>query len=77
MDKNTTTALNNKINNEETTHIFEYAKFYQLNIDPKINELVSAENSKQRRKIQKEIIALIRNRGFNNEATRLKAIFNV
>lgn len=55
----------------------EYITFHLINVEPKIQELVAAETKKARAKLQREILAIIKNAGYHREAMQMKAMFNL
>lgn len=55
----------------------EYFDFYLKEVVPKVEELVNASGHKKRKQIQMKIISTIKGAGYDSEAKRLKAIFNL
>ncbi|MCM0627113.1 hypothetical protein M5J14_21690 [Lysinibacillus sp. OL1_EC] len=62
---------------DDNQYMQEYGQFYFINVEPKVQELVAAQGTKARRKIQREILAIIKNAGYHNEAYRMRALFNL
>lgn len=55
----------------------QYLTFHLINVEPKIQEIIAAQTKKERRKIQREIITIIQDAGYNREAIQMKAMFNL
>lgn len=56
----------------------EYLTFHLTNVEPKMQELVAEEKTKKARaKLQREIVAIIKNAGYHREAMQMKAMFNL
>ncbi|MEY2373785.1 hypothetical protein [Lysinibacillus capsici] len=54
-----------------------YVNFHMMKVEPKIQELIAAGTKKARAKIQREIINIIKDAGYHNEAIRMIAMFNL
>lgn len=62
---------------ENEKYMSEYLTFHLTNVEPKIQEIFFAETKKERRRIQREIVAIIKDAGYTLEATQMKAMFNL
>lgn len=67
------------VNPQENSGIIkqQYLTFHLINVEPKIQEIIAAQTKKERRKIQREIITIIQDGGYNCEAIQMKAMFNL
>ncbi len=68
---------NQKIQKDVNVSSQDYLTFHLINVEPKMQELVAAETKKARAKLQREIVAIIKNAGYHREATQMKAMFNL
>ncbi|MEB2282913.1 hypothetical protein LAV73_23630 [Lysinibacillus xylanilyticus] len=67
-----------KIQKDVNVSSQDYLTFHLINVEPKMQELVAAEKTKKARaKLQREIVAIIKNAGYHREATQMKAMFNL
>lgn len=61
----------------DENNLEQYLIFSLRNVEPKIKELVAAQTKKDRAKIQREIISIIKDAGYRNEALKMTAMFNL
>jgi len=61
----------------DENNIEEYLIFSLRNVEPKIKELIAAPTKKNRAKIQREIISIIKDAGYSDEASQMIAMFNL